>query len=737
MTFQVVTQKASPQLTFPALFERTTPPGHVVILGSVVDEADLLHFPVKVSLGDRRLQVDAFGGTFALDVITLVEMGSTAGGYAHFSVPNGADGGQLLEGLGQALRREVPPPRERKGPIERVRVGLSSTMSESGLTLQVTTGSLGLRITIPSANEPSADLAISTTEVDEAWDDFATFWARKFRDGREPRLTQDEDSLLADNAPWIASTAPLPNANKADLSEAAFGSETLFAVAADEETSTLLAWFPPYASPPIALTNFPKADTGVYPSPDGKWVVLRATVPDEQGSLTDGVSSLLLVSVGDGGVRTLCRKDLSLVFGDTAGIISWSADARRFAFSAKTCVRNDEGQSAQFIYDVDAGAFVDVCQNDLLADEWQGNTLYLKKLEIREDEYVYHWFRWIPGADPEPCEAPASRSPDNRFEIRDDDPLTVCDLLAEPARGTRTAALDRASSFDTFWAGSFLVDGGVDARVLDLHQLTWRYLALRGTGEPKKFAELGRTVLFQGDDGWTIGSGETPSPVSPRIEWPTTKPERIAVASAHAGDLERAKGAAESAGGATTEAVADILRHRGAAEAFGRGLEAEDAAEERDAFAEAVRLDPEWSDAHHNLTLACRRAGDFDEMLSAAEAWSRRFPNLAEAHVDRSIALQNLGRSADAVAAAREAIRLSPDVSAAHYQHACALAKAGQTSDAVAAAQKAADLDSTSIVAIGLDDDLEALRGSPGFARFEAAAQLYRAQNAKDACEGA
>jgi tetratricopeptide (TPR) repeat protein len=487
------------------------------------------------------------------------------------------------------------------------------------------------------------------------------------------------------------------------------------------------------------LGSFPKAETDVYPSPDGKWVVLRATAPDEQGSLTEGSSTLLLVSVAERSVRTLCRKDGSLVFGDTTGIVSWSADSRRFVFSAKIRVRSDEGQLAQFLYDLEAGAFVDVCQDDALADAWQGDSLYLKKLDIRQ--HVDQWFRWRAGAAPEPCDVPARRSPDDRFEISVGGSLTIVDLEASSSNATRTVALDRARSFKTFWAGSCLVDEGLDARVLDLQRLTWRYLAPREAGEPKTVAPFGRAVLFQSDDGWTMGSAERPAPTFPSHEWPNAKPERVAVASAHAGDEARATSAAESAGGAAPRTVREILRHRHAAAAFERGLATDDAVEERDAFLEAVRLDPEWSDAHQNLTLAYHRAHDFDGMLSAAEAWCRVFPECAEAHVDRSIALQNLGRHADAIAAVENAIRLAPDVSLAHYQHACALAKAGRRHDALAAAERAADLDRTSVVAIGLEDDLEALRGSSGFARFEAAAwlhrgeQFYRARDAGAACD--
>jgi hypothetical protein len=127
MTITVIDQTNKKNITFLDLYALEPPaPGHIVILGGVMDPADLTSVPADVVVTEKRLEVTALGGTFVLDLKRLVETGSSTGGWADLSVYDRVAGRTILEALGAMVSREPPPASTRPGPLERSNVGLCS-----------------------------------------------------------------------------------------------------------------------------------------------------------------------------------------------------------------------------------------------------------------------------------------------------------------------------------------------------------------------------------------------------------------------------------------------------------------------------------------------------------------------------------------------------------------------------------------------------------------------------------
>ncbi len=94
------------------------------------------------------------------------------------------------------------------------------------------------------------------------------------------------------------------------------------------------------------------------------------------------------------------------------------------------------------------------------------------------------------------------------------------------------------------------------------------------------------------------------------------------------------------------------------------------------AYKEAVRLEPDFSEAWENLKEAERdlpirpqldaaydheEAGELDAALAACDEVLKVRPEMAEAHNLRGMILDGLGRLQEALAAYQEAVRLDPD----------------------------------------------------------------------------
>jgi tetratricopeptide (TPR) repeat protein len=101
-------------------------------------------------------------------------------------------------------------------------------------------------------------------------------------------------------------------------------------------------------------------------------------------------------------------------------------------------------------------------------------------------------------------------------------------------------------------------------------------------------------------------------------------------------------------------------------------------------FKEALRLKPDYAEAHNNLGHALETQGRIEEALAQYNEALRLMPGLASAHYNLGNALQESGRLEEAVAHAREAVRLKPGLASAHYNLGRAFQQLGSYHEAVA-----------------------------------------------------
>jgi tetratricopeptide (TPR) repeat protein len=78
-------------------------------------------------------------------------------------------------------------------------------------------------------------------------------------------------------------------------------------------------------------------------------------------------------------------------------------------------------------------------------------------------------------------------------------------------------------------------------------------------------------------------------------------------------------------------------------------------------FSEAVRSQPDWPDAHLNLGIALARRGRMDEAIREFSEAARIKPDYLEAHLNLGAALAGQGRIAEAIRQYTEALRIKPD----------------------------------------------------------------------------
>ncbi len=83
-------------------------------------------------------------------------------------------------------------------------------------------------------------------------------------------------------------------------------------------------------------------------------------------------------------------------------------------------------------------------------------------------------------------------------------------------------------------------------------------------------------------------------------------------------------------------------------------------------FQEALRLKPNYAEAHNNLGFALLNKGQIDEAIRQCQEALRLQPDFADAHYNLGTALDMKGQADEAIREYQEAIRLKPDLVAAY-----------------------------------------------------------------------
>ncbi len=100
-------------------------------------------------------------------------------------------------------------------------------------------------------------------------------------------------------------------------------------------------------------------------------------------------------------------------------------------------------------------------------------------------------------------------------------------------------------------------------------------------------------------------------------------------------------------------------------------------------FEKALRMEPDYAEAHCNLGAVLGQAGRLQEAIAHYEQALRIKPDIAVAHNNLAGALLKAGNVEDAIRHYREALRLMPDSAVVHYNLGNTLLQAGQIKDAM------------------------------------------------------
>ena len=106
-------------------------------------------------------------------------------------------------------------------------------------------------------------------------------------------------------------------------------------------------------------------------------------------------------------------------------------------------------------------------------------------------------------------------------------------------------------------------------------------------------------------------------------------------------------------------------------------------------YREAIRLKPDHADAHNGLGVALHKEGQMDEAIRQLQEAIRLKPDHADAHYNLGVALYQQGRAAEAIRQFQGVIRLKPDHAEAHNNLGAALSLKGETDEAIRQFQEA------------------------------------------------
>ena len=105
-------------------------------------------------------------------------------------------------------------------------------------------------------------------------------------------------------------------------------------------------------------------------------------------------------------------------------------------------------------------------------------------------------------------------------------------------------------------------------------------------------------------------------------------------------------------------------------------------------FEEAVRLKPDFAEAHGNLGALLFSLGQADEAIEQLREVVRLKPDYADAHSNLGIALVSAGKTAEGVEQFEQALKLKPDITG-YANLAMAYVQEGRSEEAILTADRA------------------------------------------------